>query len=108
VDDAKRRVAGEGWFLVEEQVALVAASALLAPKGSSGARGFAQDARSLMPLKKSESCSSIRKSCDELRGGMDAAQDEDHVLVLLFVQYVSERYAGSSTRRPRCRGSSPG
>jgi len=33
-------------------------------------------------------------SCDELRGGMDASQYKDYVLVLLFVKYVSDRYAG--------------
>jgi type I restriction enzyme M protein len=29
-----------------------------------------------------------------LRGGMDASQYKDYVLVLLFVKYVSDRYAG--------------
>jgi type I restriction enzyme M protein len=47
-----------------------------------------------MPLKKSELYSSIWQSCDELRGGMDASQYKDYVLVLLFVKYVSDRYAG--------------
>ncbi len=47
-----------------------------------------------MPLKKSELYSSLWKSCDELRGGMDASQYKDYVLVLLFVKYVSDRYAG--------------
>jgi type I restriction enzyme M protein len=47
-----------------------------------------------MPLKKSELYSSIWASCDELRGGMDASQYKDYVLVLLFVKYVSDRYAG--------------
>jgi CheY-like chemotaxis protein len=32
--------------------------------------------------------------CDELRGGMDASQYKDYVLVLLFVKYVSDKYAG--------------
>ena len=45
-----------------------------------------------MALKKSELYSSIWKSCDELRGGMDASQYKDYVLVLLFVKYVSDRY----------------
>jgi type I restriction enzyme M protein len=35
-------------------------------------------------------------SCDELRGGMDASQYKDYVLVLLFVKYVSDKYAGKS------------
>jgi type I restriction enzyme M protein len=47
-----------------------------------------------MAVKKSELYSSIWKSCDELRGGMDASQYKDYVLVLLFVKYVSDRYAG--------------
>jgi len=47
-----------------------------------------------MPLKKSELYSSIWKSCDELRGGMDASQYKDYVLVMLFVKYVSDKYAG--------------
>jgi len=46
-----------------------------------------------MPIKKSELYSSIWKSCDELRGGMDALQYKDYVLVLLFVKYVSDKYA---------------
>ena len=45
-----------------------------------------------MALKKSELYSSIWKSCDELRGGMDASQYKDYVLVLLFVKYVSDKY----------------
>ena len=44
--------------------------------------------------KKSELYSSLWASCDELRGGMDASQYKDYVLVLLFVKYVSDRYAG--------------
>jgi type I restriction enzyme M protein len=45
-------------------------------------------------IKKSELYSSLWKSCDELRGGMDASQYKDYVLVLLFVKYVSDKYAG--------------
>ena len=33
-------------------------------------------------------------SCDELRGGMDASQYKDYVLILLFIRYVSDKYAG--------------
>jgi len=47
-----------------------------------------------MALKKSELYSSLWKSCDELRGGMDASQYKDYVLILLFVKYVSDKYAG--------------
>jgi type I restriction enzyme M protein len=45
-------------------------------------------------LKKSDLYSSLWASCDELRGGMDASQYKDYVLVLLFVKYVSDRFAG--------------
>ena len=47
-----------------------------------------------MAIKKSELYSSLWKSCDELRGGMDASQYKDYVLVLLFVKYVSDKYGG--------------
>jgi len=47
-----------------------------------------------MAIRKSELYSSLWKSCDELRGGMDASQYKDYVLVLLFVKYVSDKYAG--------------
>jgi len=47
-----------------------------------------------MVIKKSELYGSLWKSCDELRGGMDASQYKDYVLVLLFVKYVSDKYAG--------------
>ncbi len=38
-----------------------------------------------MALKKSQLYSSLWSSCDELRGGMDASQYKDYVLVLLFI-----------------------
>jgi type I restriction system adenine methylase HsdM len=47
-----------------------------------------------MALKKSELYSSLWKSCDELRGGMDASQYKDYVLVLLFVKYVTDKHGG--------------
>ena len=47
-----------------------------------------------MALKKSELYSSLWSGCDELRGGMDASQYKDYVLVLLFVKYVSDKFAG--------------
>src|ERR1700738_210210 len=47
-----------------------------------------------MAIKKSELYGSLWKSCDELRGGMDASQYKDYVLVLLFMKYVSDKYAG--------------
>src|SRR5215475_11930329 len=48
-----------------------------------------------MAIKKSQLYSSIWQACDELRGGMDASQYKDYVLVLLFVRYVSDKYAGN-------------
>src|SRR3954469_4706992 len=47
-----------------------------------------------MAIKKSEIYSSLWQSCDELRGGMDASQYKDYVLVLLFIKYVSDKYSG--------------
>lgn len=47
-----------------------------------------------MALKKTELYSSLWASCDELRGGMDASQYKDYVLTLLFMKYVSDKYAG--------------
>lgn len=46
-----------------------------------------------MPIKKSDLYASIWKSCDELRGGMDASQYKDYVLSILFIKYVSDKYA---------------
>lgn len=48
-----------------------------------------------MPVKKSELYSSIWKSCDELRGGMDASQYKDYILVLLFIKYISDKYSNT-------------
>jgi type I restriction enzyme M protein len=47
-----------------------------------------------MAIRKSELYRSLWSSCDELRGGMDASQYKDYVLTLLFVKYVSDKYAG--------------
>ena len=49
-----------------------------------------------MAVKKSQLYTSIWQACDELRGGMDASQYKDYVLVLLFVRYVSDKYAGKT------------
>ena len=46
-----------------------------------------------MAIKKSELYSSLWASCDALRGGMDASQYKDYVLVMLFVKYVSDKFA---------------
>ncbi len=47
-----------------------------------------------MAIKKSELYSRLWQSCDELRGGMDASQYKDYVLAMLFVKYISDKYAG--------------
>jgi type I restriction enzyme M protein len=47
-----------------------------------------------MAIKKTELYSRLWKMCDELRGGMDASQYKDYVLTLLFMKYVSDKYAG--------------
>lgn len=49
-----------------------------------------------MAIKKSELYSTLWASCDKLRGGMDASQYKDYVLVLLFVKYVSDKYSTST------------
>ena len=56
-----------------------------------------------MALKKSQLYSSLWSSCDELRGGMDASQYKDYVLTLLFMKYVSDKYAGKPDASSRCR-----
>jgi N-6 DNA Methylase/HsdM N-terminal domain len=66
--------------------------ALDAPGGRPSAE--AEGETVTMALKKSELYSSLWSSCDELRGGMDASQYKDYVLVLLFIKYISDRYAG--------------
>jgi type I restriction enzyme M protein len=47
-----------------------------------------------MALKKSELYSKLWDSCNELRGGMDASQYKDYILVLLFMRYVTDKYYG--------------
>lgn len=47
-----------------------------------------------MAIKKGDLYSKLWQSCDELRGGMDASQYKDYVLVLLFVKYVTDKYYG--------------
>ncbi|MAT40102.1 MAG: type I restriction endonuclease subunit M [Ectothiorhodospiraceae bacterium] len=53
-----------------------------------------------MAIKKSELYSSIWASCDELRGGMDASQYKDYVLFMLFIKYVSDKYAKTELMAP--------
>ncbi len=45
-----------------------------------------------MAIKKSEIYSELWKSCDELRGGMDASQYKDYILAILFVKYISDKF----------------
>ena len=49
-----------------------------------------------MAIKKSELYSSLWASCDNLRGGMDASQYKDYVLSMLFIKYISDKYAGEA------------
>ncbi len=49
-----------------------------------------------MALKKSQPCSSLWQSCDELRGGMDASQYKDYVMTLLLMKYVSDKHTSDS------------
>jgi len=56
-----------------------------------GHAGAKKGSRCAMALKKTDLYSSLWKSCDELRGGMDASQYKDYILTLLFVKYVSDK-----------------
>ena len=47
-----------------------------------------------MPIKKSDLYSSLWASCDELRGSMEPSEYKDYVLFMLFIKYVSDKYAG--------------
>lgn len=49
-----------------------------------------------MAIKKSQLYSTIWKGCDELRGGMDASQYKDYVLVVLFMKYISDKAKADS------------
>ena len=53
-----------------------------------------------MAIKKSDLYSSLWASCDALRGGMDASQYKDYVLFMLFIKYVSDKYANSDDFAP--------
>ena len=53
-----------------------------------------------MALKKSDLYSTLWQSCDQLRGGMDASQYKDYVLFMLFIKYISDKYADSDVFAP--------
>lgn len=53
-----------------------------------------------MAIKKSELYASIWASCDLLRGGMDASQYKDYVLFMLFIKFISDKYAASDDFAP--------
>ncbi|MYA05096.1 MAG: type I restriction-modification system subunit M [Caldilineaceae bacterium SB0664_bin_22] len=53
-----------------------------------------------MALRKSHFYASLWQSCDQLRGGMDASQYKDYVLTLVFMKYVSDKYAGTDDPFP--------
>ena len=53
-----------------------------------------------MAIKKSEIYSSLWESCNELRGGMDASQYKDYVLFMLFIKYISDKYADTDDFAP--------
>ena len=53
-----------------------------------------------MAIKKSDLYSSLWASCDELRGGMDASQYKDYVLFMLFIKYITDKYAGQPFAPP--------
>ena len=53
-----------------------------------------------MALKKSDLYASLWASCDALRGGMDASQYKDYVLFMLFIKYISDKYANSDDFAP--------
>ncbi len=59
-----------------------------------------ESAAGRMALKKSDLYSSLWASCDELRGGMDASQYKDYVLFMLFIKYISDKYADSTDFAP--------
>lgn len=44
-----------------------------------------------MALKKSQLYSTLWEACNALRGGMDASQYKDYVLVVLFLKYISDK-----------------
>ena len=44
-----------------------------------------------MAIKKSQLYNTLWEACNALRGGMDASQYKDYVLVVLFLKYISDK-----------------
>jgi len=53
-----------------------------------------------MALKKSELYSSLWSSCNELRGGMNASQHKDYMLVMLFIKDISRTVTEKTSSHP--------
>lgn len=53
-----------------------------------------------MAIKKSDLYASLWAGGDQLRGGMDASQYKGCVLFMLFIKYISDKYAGSDDFAP--------
>jgi type I restriction enzyme M protein len=49
---------------------------------------------------KSDLYASLWASCDALRGGTDASMYKNYVLFMLFIKYVSDKYANSTDFAP--------
>lgn len=47
-----------------------------------------------MAIKKSQLYKHLWEACNALRGGMDASEYKDYILVLLFVRYLTDKYDG--------------
>jgi type I restriction enzyme M protein len=45
-----------------------------------------------MAVKKTELYSTLWKSCEEMRGGIEPSQYKDYILILLFMKYVTDKY----------------
>ena len=56
---------------------------------------MSDDKGDTVALKKSDLYASLWASCDELRNSMEPAQYKNYVLVMLFIKYVSDKYAGT-------------
>ena len=53
-----------------------------------------------MAIKKSDLYSKLWESCNDLRGSMDASQYKDYVLAILFIKYISDKWANTDDAFP--------